>query len=203
MLLLQQAVSQLLGRLATDRPHVFKFSGAYTLDWARFGSSNNSTSFQLYTTAQSGTPLTTFVDVFGITTIPLNGRGDLGRTEKLLQSDVALRHAYKFGRDNRFQLIGSLDVLNVFNQRAVTSRFAFLSNTNIDLTDPAFGLITAAEAATLPGNELYRLAFVRNTQRGALGPITAAANATKDQRFNLPSTYQEGRSVNFGFRLVF
>ncbi len=116
-----------LGRLATDRPHVFKFSGAYDFDWARYGSSNNTTSFQLFTTAQSGTPLTTFVDVFGITTIPLNGRGDLGRTPKFYQSDVAVRHTYNFGRDNRFKLIGTVDLLNVLNQRAVTSRFAFIS----------------------------------------------------------------------------
>lgn len=191
------------GRLATDRPHVFKFNGAYNLDWARFGSSSNSTSFQLFTTAQSGTPLTTFVNVFGITTIPLNGRGDLGRTPKLFQSDVAIRHNYNFGRDNRFKLIAELDVLNVLNQRAVTSRFAFLSNAFVDLTDPAFGLITTAEAATLPADELYRLSFVRNTQRGAKAQITNFANATRDQRYNLPSTYQTGRSVNIGFRFVF
>ncbi len=192
-----------LGRLATDRPSVFKFSGAYDFDWARYGSSNNTTSFQLFTTAQSGTPLTTFVDVFGITTIPLNGRGDLGRTPKFYQSDVAVRHTYNFGRDNRFKLIGTVDFLNVLNQRAVTSRFAFLSNINVDLTDPAFGLITTAEANTLPGDALYRLAFIRNLNGNALAPITAAANASKDARFNLPSSYQGGRSVNLGFRLVF
>ncbi len=205
-----------LGRLATDRPHVFKFTGAYTLGWERFGfgSSNNSTSFQLYTTAQSGTPLTTFVDVFGITTVPLTGRGDLGRTPRYLQSDVAIRHSYSFGRDNKFKLIGDVDILNVFNQRAVTSRFQFISAENVDLTDPAFGLITATEAAAAAAQptlalrnaanaELYRLSFVRNLNGGALAPITALANSTKDARFNLPSAFQEGRSVNFGFRLVF
>jgi len=60
------------GLLATDRPHVLKFSGAYSLDWSRFGFStkgDNATEFQLFTTAQSGTPLTTRVDILGIGTV--------------------------------------------------------------------------------------------------------------------------------------
>ena len=195
--------TEALGRLATDRPHVFKFTGAYDFNWSKFGSSSNSTNFQLFTTLQSGTPLTTFVSVFGITTIPLNGRGDLGRTDRFSQSDVAVRHSYKFGRDNKFKVIAELDVLNVFNERSTTSRYQFLTTSDADLTNPIFGLITQAESDTLSGDELYRLSFVRNTQRGAQSQLTNYANARKDARFNLPSAYQTGRSVNIGFRFVF
>jgi hypothetical protein len=45
------------GRLATDRPHVFKAFAGYTFDW--MGSKTNSTDFSFFTTAESGTPLTT------------------------------------------------------------------------------------------------------------------------------------------------
>ena len=34
----------------------------------------------LFTTVQSGTPMTTVVDILGIDTVPLYGRGDLGRS---------------------------------------------------------------------------------------------------------------------------
>jgi hypothetical protein len=64
-------------------------------------------------------------------------------------------------------------------------------------------LITSAESTTLSGDALYRLAFIRNLNGGALAPITTYVNAHKDARFNLPSDFQTGRSVNFGMRLVF
>lgn len=49
------------GRLATDRPHVFKASGTYSFDW--FRSNATSTDLSFFTTIQSGTPITTFVDI--------------------------------------------------------------------------------------------------------------------------------------------
>lgn len=191
------------GLLATDRPHVVKFSGAYNLEWNRYGYSNNTTSFQLFSTLQSGTPLTTFVDVYGITTIPLNGRGDLGRTPMFSQTDFAFRHTYKFGSDGKFKLIGEVDVLNIFNERTVTSRYQFISAANADLTDPVFGLITPTESANLSDEEQYRLSFIRYIQKGALTQLTTFANSQKDARYNLPSTFQGGRTINFGFRFVF
>ncbi len=45
------------GRLPTDRPHVFKFYGAYTANWG----GNQSTEFSGFTTAASGTPLTSVI----------------------------------------------------------------------------------------------------------------------------------------------
>ncbi|MDQ3258943.1 MAG: TonB-dependent receptor, partial [Acidobacteriota bacterium] len=96
------------GRLATDRPHVFKFSGAYEFRY----NSSNSTEVSGFTTLQSGTPLTTRNEVFGVAGQILNGRGDLGRTEAFTQTDLGIRHRYRFGNDNRFALVGNLDILN-------------------------------------------------------------------------------------------
>jgi hypothetical protein len=50
------------GRLPTDRPHVFKFSGAYTFDW--FGRAGQATEFSTFVTAQSGTPVTSYYQFY-------------------------------------------------------------------------------------------------------------------------------------------
>jgi hypothetical protein len=79
------------GVLPTDRTHVFKFYGAYSLDWGkRFGFwANNSTEFQAFTTIQSGTPLTSTIEIEGVDFIVLDHRGDMGRTEMFTETDFA------------------------------------------------------------------------------------------------------------------
>jgi hypothetical protein len=198
--------SETLGRLATDRPHVFKFAGAFNLDWnERFGfGSNNTTEFQTFFTAQSGTPLTTFTDIAGYDTIILNGRGDLGRTAMYTETDFAIRHRYNFGRDNRFTLVGEIDVLNLFNENNELGRFTRIDQLVYDLEDPANGLVTAQEAATLSSAALLRLAQQRFARSGAPGIASKANNITnRDPRFNRVDSFQPGRTVRFGFRLLF
>ena len=195
--------SNTLGRLATDRPHSLKFAGAYSLDWNKhFGfGSNNTTEFSTFFTAQSGTPITTFASVAGYNSIILNGRGDLGRTERFTQTDFSIRHRYRFGRDNRFTMVGDLDIINLFNQASVTNRYNLISQNDFPLDDPAYGLITAEEADT---PFAYALAEQRFQANGA-PLILQGANAAdvREPRFNLPNGFQAGRSVRFGFRLIF
>ena len=50
------------GRLPTDRPHVFKLSGAYAYDWSQ----TNTTEVSGFTTIQSGTPVSTRFTLFGV-----------------------------------------------------------------------------------------------------------------------------------------
>jgi len=110
------------GRLPTDRPHVFKAFGTYTLGWDRFGLwKNNSTDFQLFFTAQSGTVLTSFVQIDGVEQIVLYKRGDLGRTPALTQTDFAVRHSIKFGKEGKYDLKLEADVVNLFNEYAIQS----------------------------------------------------------------------------------
>lgn len=200
------AGGETLGRLATDRPHVFKFAGGFSLDWnRRFGfGSNNTTEFSTFFTAQSGTPLTTFTDIAGYDTIILNGRGDLGRTERYTETDFAVRHRYRFGRDNRFTLVGELDVLNLFNENNELGRYTRIDQLVYNLEDPANGLVTTQEANTLTSAALLRLAQQRFSRNGAPGILSQANNATnRDPRFNLTDSFQPGRTVRFGFRFLF
>jgi len=194
------AGGETVGLLATDRPHVFKFSGAYALPW----NSNNSTEFQTFFTAQSGTPLTQFATVAGYNSIIVNERGDMGRTDFYSQADFAVRHRYKFGRDNKYTLVGEVDFTNLFNQKAVTDRFNNNVLTNYSLTSPANGLVTAAEAAALTSGQLTSLAEGRFQSGGAstiLGLINSSTNT--DVRYNLAENFQGGRDVRFGFRFIF
>ena len=195
-----------LGLLPTDRPHVFKFAGAYSLDWTRkFGfGANNTTEFQGFFTAQSGTPLSTFSDVAHYDTIFLLGRGDLGRTDMYTQTDFAVRHRYRFGRDNRFTLVGEVDVINLFNEANELGRYTLISTNSFNLEDPVNGLVTEQEADTLSSAALLRLAQQRFQANGAPGIVSQATSAAlRDERYNRTDSWQPGRTVRFGFRFLF
>ena len=189
------------GPLPTDRPHVLNFFGAYSLDWnERFGfAANNTTEFQLFTTVQSGTPMTTVVDILGIDTVPLYGRGDLGRTEAFTQTDFAIRHRFRFGRDNRFTLVAEADALNVFNENNVVGINNLINITDFDLTDPALGLITAAEELQ---DNAYPLAIGRFQRNGAPALVDAAKSDIYPL-YQLPDLFQAPREFRFGIRLLF
>lgn len=193
------------GKLPTDRPHALNFFGAYSLDWnKRFGiAANNTTEFQVFTTFQSGTPLTTVVDILGIDTIPLVGRGDLGRTGMFTQTDFAIRHRFRFGSDNKFTLVAEADVLNLFNEGNVLGVNDLISFNDYDLTDPSLGLITDAESLQ---DNAYSLALGRFQRNGAPGLATAIQNLPADERnvlFGIPNSFQAKREFRFGFRLLF
>jgi len=104
------------GRLATDRPHVLKLYGAYTIP---FGMQIGVNQY-----IGSGTPLTT--DVRTLQTLVFSeGRGDLGRTPMLSSTDLLLSHELRAAGDRRVRF--ELNVLNVFNQKTVRHRFNLLN----------------------------------------------------------------------------
>lgn len=179
------------GRLATDRPHVFKAAGTYAFNY--FGNSSNTTDFSFFTTVQSGTPQTTFVDVFNIF-IPETRRGDLGRTEKFTQTDLNFTHRYRFGRDERLTLAFDFNVLNVFNEANVLT----LSNNRTS----AFYVLQFDEVAPT-----YREAVNILTSRGVLPQLNASIAADPgfnlDQSYRQASLFQDQRRIRFGFRFLF
>jgi hypothetical protein len=183
------------GRLPTDRPHAFKFYGGYSLNWnERFGFMRNSTTdFSLFTTIQSGTPLTTRFVLFNIDNMILNGRGDLGRTEAFTQTDFALHHRYRFGGSERFALVFDLDILNLFNEANVLGLFDNVSSTNIDPTDIGLSDNTPEAEAQ----------FQRINTRDAIVNLLNANPDAKDVRFGLPNSFQAPRTIRFGIRFQF
>lgn len=184
------------GRLATDRPNVFKAYGGYTFDW--FKSKTNETDLSFFTTVQSGTPQTTLLDVVN-TTVILSKRGDLGRSPRFSSTDFNLSHKYKFGRDNRFTLAFDFNVLNAFNQNGVTglnaTKYLNVNGVSGEDIDPNYD------------PETQTLRYVLNqVLAGRIGPQIAALDTLVGNRntlYGAPSRYQASRNVRFGFRLSF
>lgn len=198
------------GRLATDRPHVFKLNAGYNFDW--FGNQANSTEFKAFFLGQSGTPISTAVSAYSANTF-LFGRGDLGRTDFYTQTDFAVTHKYRFGRDARYTLAFDLDVLNLLNEHNVTNRFATIFTG--DLAAPAitqFFPNVTGETAFIQQifNGGLSATILELNRRGNAALNTCGANRTSscasfktDARFNQPNAFQFPRLVRFGFRFIF
>jgi hypothetical protein len=202
------------GRLATDRPHVFKFFGAYTFNSTNSFfrlPSNNELELSTFFTAQSGTPVTTRVDLIDNAYIPLYSRGDLGRLERYTQTDAALAYRYRFGRDNRFAMQFNIDVLNLFNEANELSRFELISDAIFDVDSfKPFGVTIANrqdfDRAFFDGRiTAERLTTLINTCVD-VDPTTAGAQCDSilpEARYQQPTLFQGPRTVRFGMKFVF
>jgi hypothetical protein len=104
------------GRLPTDRPHVVKLYGAYTMPIGlQVGA---------FFYGGSGTPMSTVVNSLDLEPLLVNGRGDMGRTPVLTRTDLLLSQEVPLGRKKvRFEL----NLINLFNQKTPTHLFNFLN----------------------------------------------------------------------------
>ncbi len=193
------------GLLPTDRTHYVKVAGTYGFDW--MGSKTNSTDFNMFFQIGSGTPVTTRVRYNDVSGQVLKTRGDLGRTQRFSQSDFSLTHKYKFGRDTRYALRLNVDVLNLFNQSNELSRRETLTKSNFPGSTVGCSVPAFDPGGNTPKRCLDRAVF-NGTVTSAI--VLAYANALGsgsagniDQRYNLPQTFQDGRSVRFGFGFLF
>lgn len=211
------------GRLASDRPHVVNAYGSYIFNWR---GSTNSTELFGFQTIQSGTPLTTFIQFGGATTV-FTKRGDLGRTPTFTQTDFGVTHRYKFGRDGKFTLAGDLNILNLFDQDAVLTVQNTLTNGQMALTHslgtyaagcpilvsavaPQFVTVTANAGTQTCSQSLDRVGLINAYNRGdLLTQINTYLSGTptilnrKLNTHNQPNRFQNPRSVRFGFRFIF
>ena len=186
------------GRLPTDRPHVFNIYGAYIFDW--MGSQTNTTEISAFQTVTSGTPQTT--SIYGQSSVTpqiFYSRGDLGRTPVFSQTDLAVTHRYRFGRDNRFTVAADLNFLNFWDQATVTGIYSTMNTTTGRPNDAAlFPLASSGLRASLYANGY--------TSGALLQPILNLINsnpAAIDNRYKMPQLYQSPRTVRFGFRFLF
>ena len=203
------------GVLSTDRPHAVKFNGAYSFDWTKWfaGAKGQSTDFEVFSTVQSGTPLTTVITVNNIDIVATK-RGDMGRTEMFTETDFAIRHRFRFGNDNRFTLVGEIDILNAFNEANETNRFNLIEEFGYGVDEPFWGLISQAQRdacdAPSPGfpfgnNQPCLIAGYKAFQNtGAASILADATNpANRYVLYNQPTDYQGPRSIRIGLRFLF
>ncbi|MEZ5427547.1 MAG: TonB-dependent receptor [Pyrinomonadaceae bacterium] len=188
------------GRLATDRPHVFKAYGGYSFDWA--GNNVNRTTVSAFTTIQSGTPLTTIYNLYNLGTTILYGRGDLGRTGMFTETDFAVMHKYKFGRDNRFAIEPFLEIRNLFDEDNVIAVQTTISSTNFTAS------VLSNNGCTTCANEAQVFDTIFNgggVQQFVENFLNSAGVSSAGRRndYGQPNTFQGGRDVRFGFRFTF
>jgi outer membrane receptor protein involved in Fe transport len=123
------------GRLQTDRPHQFKFQGTYDMPWG--------TGVGLNYYLESGTPQQS---TFTMKSVPVfdGGRGNLGRTGSLNQTDLYIWH--EFGLPGNMRVHASMNIDNLFDQDTVTRLFTTRYRDALPVGDAQFfqGVNTAA-----------------------------------------------------------
>ena len=179
-----QKAQNVYGRLATDRPHQFKFFGNYFLK-TRAGT----TSFSLSEIAYSGTPLSS--EITFIVPMFFNGRGDLGRTPFFTQTDGLIAHTINL--TERVSLKFDANVTNLFNQAVVIARTVrYNRNGSVNIQDPC----TAPTGCVTP-NTFYVTGFDAKSKVNGIFGSSPAQNII----YNLPSAYQGIREIRLGVHL--
>jgi outer membrane receptor protein involved in Fe transport len=105
------------GLLPTDRTHVVKLFGSYLF--------KTGTTVGVNFYGGSGTPVTETVQSVYRYPIMVEGRGSLGRTDALTQTDLLVSHDVKMGGSKRLRL--EFNVLNLFDQQQVRHVFTDLN----------------------------------------------------------------------------
>ncbi|WP_321476099.1 TonB-dependent receptor [uncultured Paludibaculum sp.] len=167
------------GRLATDRPHTFKFFGGYTLK-SLLGNTTISPNIQLY----SGVPLTSQINA--ISTVPVYpyGRGDLGRTPVFYNFDMNLMHDFApFKSHEAMRLRFEFTVFNLFNSSIVTNKYT-------DMLHDDYGQLQFAHDA-----DIFK-GF--NTLQ-----LMKAQNRLLDPQYNLASNFQGPRTARLQLSFFF
>lgn len=181
------------GRLATDRPHVLNAYGSYNFDW--FGKAKgNETQFSFFTTAQSGTPLTSFYTFYAGAI--LYGRGNLGRTDGFTQTDFAVQHKFRFGASEQYGLTFEFNALNIFNESNILD-----NQTSYNAINPSIATLklnVPDEPAAI--NYLLTKGIV-NEFNAFLNDPTAPQR--KQTALGLPTSFQTGRAIRLGVRFTF
>jgi outer membrane receptor protein involved in Fe transport len=169
-----------LGRLATDRPHVVKLYGSYQFP---FG-----TQVGGFFYGGSGTPISTYVATANQIPVFVEGRGDMGRTPFLSRTDLLVSHELNLMRDKRIRF--ELNILNVFNQKTVTHLFNYLNR--------GAGLARGDSAIDLSHTDL-----AQGYDYNALILASPSGRNAYDPRYNQPDLFQTGAQGQFSVKFLF
>ena len=171
------------GRLATDRPQVLKMFGSYEF--------STGTSVGGFFYAGSGTPISTYVLTANRSSVFVNGRGDMGRTPFLTQTDLRLSHDIRLLPTKTLRL--ELDVLNLFNNK--TARHAF-NYYNRGIESASSGSAVNLAKIDLAQGYDYR-ALVAATPDGM------TQQGARDPRYGLVDLWNAGRQASVTARFVY
>jgi hypothetical protein len=191
--LLDSKGQYLNGRLATDRPHVFKAYGSYTFRWG--------TSLSLNFYAGSGTPLTTTAEDLYWDPLMVNGRGDAGRTPALTTTNFMVSHEIKIKETMRLRF--EFNVLNLFNQQTVRHRDMAVNrfrdeSSEIDLSN--VNLLQGFNWQQLFSQTTYAQDPTKSTDPTSFDPHK---NFSVNPYYGLPDIWNPGLSARIGVKFIF
>ena len=169
-----------LGRLATDRPHVVKLYGAYTFP---FGTQIGANFY-----GGSGTPISTYVVTGNQTNLFVNGRGDMGRTPFLARTDLLVSQDLSLMGSKKLRL--ELNVQNVFNQKTATHIFNYLNR--------GAGAARSSSAIDLSHTDL-----TKGFDANALIRATPDGVNAYDPRYGKDDLFTPGLQGQFSVKLLF
>lgn len=158
------------GHLATERPHQFKINALYRTPF------NLAVGVSQY--AGSGTPISE--NALGPLDVPFYpyGRGNLGRTPWLFQTDLSLNQNFDLGG---FNFVVALNVTNLFDSRTVTRYWSTRNR----------------QAIALSMDEFFAGGWDYEQKIAELGPTG------QDPAFMMADNYQAPRELRLTFRFSF
>jgi hypothetical protein len=178
------------GRLPTDRPHVGKVYGSYQFN---FG-----TSVGLNFYAGSGTPISKAVQSIQRYPILVEGRGSLGRTPTLTQTDLLISHELRFAGSKAVRL--EFNALNIFNQQTVRHVFDTVNRIGANgRVLPSSGLILSNQNLLNGYDYEALLAATPDAQK----PAGTPGAGYQDPRYLMPDIWNPGFAGRFTVRFLF
>jgi len=166
------------GLLPTDRPHQLKVQGTYT---APFG-----TTVGINQYVGSGTPQSTEVNLYPTLPFFPYGRGDMGRTDMLTQTDLTVQHEIKLG--SRYSVQFMVNVLNLFDEDTELYKWNRLLRADLP------------QSTGLTQFTFFNAPFDFNQ---VLANNAAAVDPLRDPRYGKGYIFQDPRLVRLGARIRF
>jgi hypothetical protein len=171
------------GRLGSDRPHALKLYGSYTLPW-KLGDTEVGGFF----IAKSGVPRSTLVQDVQNIPVFVNGRGDLGRTPVVSQTDLLLAHEVRVGEGKRIRL--EFNAQNLFNQKTSLYTYTFYNRFRTRSSGMNLGAVDVRN-----GYDYEALV--------AASPDAKKSTGALDPRFGWADNFGNGFAGRFGVKFQF
>jgi hypothetical protein len=174
------------GLLPTDRPSEFKLYGSYEKPWTGFWGTSEIGGFFL---AESGAPQSTLVSSTDNAPVHVNGRGDLGRSPVINQTDLVIAHTVKIGEKKTIRF--EFNAQNVFNQKTATMLYTYLNRFR---TNPSEVNYTKFD---------FSKPYDYNALIAATSDATTKPYGALDPRFGKQDLFRPGFAGRIGVKFTF
>jgi hypothetical protein len=178
------------GLLSTDHPHQFKLYGSYEMPWRNvMNHAPGTTEVGWNYFIQSGTPQSTQVTSTQNAPVLVNGRGDLGRSPVISQTDLVLSHTFAIGEKKALRF--EFNAQNLFNQKQAQILYTFLNRFRTNSS--------ALNYTTFDFSKPYDYkALIARTS-----DATTKAYGALDPRFGKGDLFRTGFVGRFGVKFTF